>query len=157
RDSSRRDLPEILLNFCEYFVGLNVANDCEDSIVRRVILFIELLNVLDFRGVEIVEIPVEIVSVRVSVEGFARQIDRKEEAVWTIQHVHSYFFFDDVTLVLQILWREIERLQTVGLDPQHGIERRDRGGLYVFGVIVASVAIVYATAAFNDAVENSFG
>ena len=72
---------EVFLDFFEYLVGLDVARDTENRIVRSVVMLKEGLHILDVRGVQIPEVAVEVVRVWKPIESLPRQIDGKEQAV----------------------------------------------------------------------------
>ena len=120
-------------------------------------MFVKLLNVFNFGGIEIFEISVKIVRVGIGVEGFSGQIDSEEKAIGLIHHVYANFFFHHVSLIFEILGRKIERLHAVGFEPEQCIQSRQRSGLNVFGKIVARIAVESAAAAFRHAVKDALG
>ena len=138
-------------------VGLHVADHHQHRVVRGVILLVKLLHVFDFGGVQIFELPVEIVRIGVRVESFSGQIDAEKQPIRTIQNVDSDLLFHNVALVLQVLDREIERLHTVGFEPKYRIERGNWRRLDVLGEVVPSVTVIDSAAAFDDPVENALG
>jgi hypothetical protein len=119
-------------------------------------LLIEFLDVFDPGGIQIVKVAIKIMCVRIGVERFSGKVDCEKQAIGPIQYVDAYLFFDYVALVLQIFRGKIEGLEAVGLDPKYWIERRNRRGFNIFGVVVAGVAVVISSPTFDHAVQNAF-
>ena len=105
------------------FVRIDVAEDQQDGIRGRVIRLEEFLDVLESRGVEIVEIAVKIVRVGPVAIGDRRKIEPGKAAVGLVEHVDAHFFFHDVALVAQIFVVHFERAHAVGFEPQDAFER----------------------------------
>ena len=80
-------------------------------------MFEEGFHVLDFRGVQVPEISIEVMRVGKSIEGFAGQINSIEKTIGRVQHIDANFLFHHLALVLQVLGGKIQRLQAVGLQP----------------------------------------
>ena len=117
----------------------------------------ESLHILDVGGVEVFEVAVEIMRVRIFSEGLLRQIEPVKAAIRLIEDVDAHFFFHHFPLVVEVRGRKIQRLHPVGLEPQHRVKRGDGSRFDIFGEIVARVAVVPAAAAFDHAVEDAFG
>ena len=113
---------KMLFHLCEDVIGLHVAHNREDRVVWSVILLVELLDVWDFGGVEILELTIEVVRIGIGVEGFSRKINREEKSIGTIHNVNPDFFFNYIALIFQILRGEVQSLHAIGFNPQHGIE-----------------------------------
>ncbi len=98
-------------------VGIDVSENQQDGIRGRVIRLEKFLDVVQSRGVEIVEIAVKIVGVGPVAIGDRRKIEPGKSAVGLVEHVDAHFFFDDVALVAQIFVVHLERAHAVGLEP----------------------------------------
>ena len=113
--------------------------------------------VLDSGGVQVLEVPVEIVRVGIPVESLLRQVEPVESAVRLVQHVDADFLLHDVALVVEILGGEIECLQTVGFQPENRIERGERCRVNVCREIEPRESVDRAAATFHHAVEGPLG
>src|ERR1700722_187195 len=84
RTVTRTDDAEILFYLCEDLSGLDITHNRQNRIVGSVILLVERLDICDFSGIEVFELPVEIMRIGVGVKCLARKINRKEEPIRTI-------------------------------------------------------------------------
>ena len=109
------------------FVGVDVAENQQDRIRRRVVRVEEFLHVGERGGVEVVKVAVKIVRIGPIAKRHGRQIEPGKAAVGLIEHVDANFFLDDVALVAQIFIVHFQGAHAVGFQPEQALERIRRG------------------------------
>ena len=115
---ARRNVAKIFLRQRNAFVGLHVAEDQKNGVVRHVVGFEERLNIGEVGGVEIGEIAIEIVGIGPIAKGDWRQIKPGKPAVGLVHDVDADFFFHNVALIAQVFVVHFEGAHAVGFEPQ---------------------------------------
>ncbi len=118
-----RDRAEVLLDPLEGRLGLEVARHDERGVARRVEGLEERLGVLEGRGVEVLEVAVEVVRVEPVLVRDLRHVEPREPAVRPVQDVDLDLVLHDALLVREVLLRDREAAHAVGLGPERGLER----------------------------------
>ncbi len=126
------------------FVRIDVSENQQNRIRRRVICFKEFLDVIQSGRVQIVKIAVKIVGVRPIAIGDRRKIEPGKTAVGLVEHVDAHFFFHDVALVAQIFVVHLQRAHAVGLEPQDALQRIRGHRLVVIRDVIVRRAVQHA-------------
>ena len=95
--------PKYLRTHSSVCFGVDVADDDEHRVVRRVVGLEELLDVAERRGVEVLEVAVEVVRVVPVGVGELRQVEPRETAVRLVEHVDLDFVLHDSLLIREVL------------------------------------------------------
>ncbi len=152
----RRDLAlgarvaEVLASERHRLVGVEIAGDREDRVVRRVVGVVEGAHPIELGGVEILHGP----DGRVLVGPIAL-VDELLEAehrghVRRVLDAHAVLFLDDRALVFEVALRDVERLHAVGLEPEAEGELARREHLEVVRAIFARRAVERAAVARHE-------
>ncbi len=136
-----RDRGEVLLNPGLRLRRVEVADDDEHGVARRVEGLEEARDVLERRRVEVVEVAVEVVRVVPVRVGVLRKIQPRESAVGLVEDVDLDLVLDDLLLVLEVVGVDREALHPVGLGPERGLEGVRRNDLEVVGEVEAGRAV----------------
>ena len=147
----RRNILEILLGQGDGFAQLEIAEHQQHGVIRRVVGVEEFLHVGERGGVEILEIPVEIVGVGPVAECDRWKIEPGKTAVGLIHNVDANFFLDYVALVAKVYVVNFEGPHAVGLKPQDALKRVRRHGLEIIGDVVICGAIQHAAGRVDEA------
>ncbi len=134
---ARRNRSEVLLDERSRLRGVEVADDRERRVVRRVVGSEELLHVVERCGREVLHRPDDGVRVGVAVGEQVLEDDRERPAVRLVLALPLLVLYD-VALIVELLDRqrvEQER-HTIGLEPQGVLERLARNGLEVVRAVV---------------------
>src|SRR5271170_1057906 len=103
RTRACRDAFKIALRQREGLGRIDITKNEEHGIIGRVVGMEKRLYVVEIGGIEIVEVAVEIVSVRPIAKRDRRKIEPGKTAVRLIEDIDADFFFDYVALILQVL------------------------------------------------------
>ena len=113
-----RDLAVVLLDQARGLVGVEVADDGERRIGRHVVGAIELADVGDGGGLEVLHAADDRVLVRMHRErGVVQQLG--QPAVGLVLDAHPALFLHDLALALERVFVDAQRGHAVGLEPQH--------------------------------------
>ena len=129
---------------------LEVADDDQHRVVRRVEGLEEVRDVLERGGVEVLQVAVEVVGVVPVRVGVLRQVEPGESAVGPVQDVDLDLVLDDFLLVLEVVGRDREALHAVGLGPERGLERVRGDDLEVVGEVEAGRAVEDAAVGLDE-------
>ncbi len=129
------DVGEVALDQSQRVLHVDVTDNGEHGVTRRVVLVEEVLGVVQARGLELMEVPVAVVGVREGVERDRREGDPREATVGAVHDVHTNLFLNHRDLVVQVLPGDPGGTHPVGLEEQGTFQRPGRQKLVVVGVI----------------------
>ena len=129
----------------DQFFGLSlveIARYDERRVAGRVIFVVKLLDVIDRRAAQIGNLSDHGPAVRMSLR---KQVLERQVPCQTVRHVLALTFFvrHDVDLAFEpALGHRVDEIaHTVGLHPQHLLQRIARHGLEIDGTVVARAAV----------------
>ena len=144
------DVPEVPAGEFEHVIRDAVAGDDEHGVRGRVVAVVEVRRILGRRVLEVGEVPVAVVGVRVAVERERRQGDPREAPVWPVQDVDLDLLLDDGDLVVEVLLGYCEGSHAVGLQPQSEVQPSGGKRLVVRREVGERVPVDYAAGALDE-------
>ena len=127
-----------------------VAGDDQDRVRGGVEPLVEVGGVVERRLLEMGEVAVAVVGVRVGVEGERRQRDPRKASVGPVENVDLDLLLYDRDLVAKVLVRERQRTHAVGLEPERELEPSRRERLVVGREVRAGVPVEDPAGALNQ-------
>ena len=142
RNGPGGNLPEIFFDQRFGLSRVEIAGDDQRGVARKVIPFVELLDVFDGRASQIGNFADHRPTVRMS---FGEQVFEHQVESQSVRSVFALSFFVryDVDFAFQSAFghRVDEIAHPVGLHPQHFFQRIARDGFVVDGAVVARAAV----------------
>ena len=147
---ARLDVPEKPVCEFDHVCGHTVAGYDQDRVRGRVVAVVEVCGIFDRCVLEMGEVPVAVVGVRVAVEGETGQRNPRKPAIGSVEDVYLDLLLDDRDLVAKVLIREGESAHPFGFQPQHEFEPAGRKRLIVRGEVGEGVPVDHPARALDQ-------
>ena len=141
---------EVLLDHALHPRLLEIADDHEHGVARRVERLEEVLHVGQGRGLQVLQVAVEVVRVVPVGVGVLRHVEPREPAVRLVQHVDLDLVHHHALLVGQVVLRDVEAAHAVGLGPECRLQRVGRQHLEVVGEVESRRSVQHTAVALDE-------